>query len=216
MRPSFHRRVQLELWGRQHALLPQFAPPDDWPSEARLDAAGLRPLWHGDHSSGFSATFAAVNGLRLLMAVHRQLSDKEEQRLIADAWRWQLARHDVVPDRGLRQSEWLRMVEALCQGFHHRNGAFVRVVQPWRERRPDKREFLTTIERLIVGQHVVLGLVSGAHYLVIRGYTPTSLLLFDSGARAWMMRQSISLVGSARSCRHRFAAASTLALSRTF
>lgn len=196
--------------------MPQVESPDDWPSQACLDAGGLLPLWQGDYSPGFSATFAAVNGIRLLMATHRRLNSRDEQNLLADVWRWRMARHDVSPDRGLRQGEWLRMVDALCQCFSRKHGPFIRVVQPWRGRRPDEREFFTTLERLIVGRCVVLTLLAGAHYSVVRGYTRTSLLLFDSGGRCWMKRQSIGLVGSPTTMRHRFAAASTLALSRTF
>lgn len=213
---DFHRRVQLELWSRQHASLPQIEVPDDWPSESRLDTAGLLPLWHGDYTPGLSGTFAAVNDIRLLMASHRRLKSKEEQDLLADAWRWRMLRRDVLPDRGLRQGEWLRMVEALCHCFSNRHGVFVRVVQPWRESRPDESEFLTTLERLIVGQQVVLSLLAGAHYSVIRGYTPTSLLLFDSGDRCWVRRKSIGLLGSPRTVRHRFVASSTIALGRSF
>jgi hypothetical protein len=213
---DFHRRVQLELWSRQHAHFPQIAGPEDWPPEARLERMGLQPLWHGDYSPGLSATFAAVNGIRLLMAGHYRLNDKEEQGLVADAWRWRSLRREVLPDRGLRQGEWVRMVESLCQCFSNRHGAFVTMVQPWRGRRPDEREFFTTLERLIVSQHVVLSLLAGAHYSVVRGYTPTSLLLFDSGDKCWIKRTSIGLIGSPRAVRHRFAAASTLALGRTF
>jgi hypothetical protein len=211
---DFHRRVQLELWSREHAFSPGLEQPEDWPLEARLETGGLLPLWHGAYSPGLSATFAAVNGIRLLMAGHKVLTSKDEQTLLADAWRWRALRHDVMPDRGLRQNDWLRLVEAVCLSFGRRHDQYIRVDQPWRLRLPDKREFFTVLERLIVGRHVVLGLLAGANYTVVRGFTPTSVLLFDSGDQCWMKRDCVGLIGSSAMARHRVAVSSTLALSR--
>lgn len=92
--------------------------------------------------------------------------------------------------------------------------ASFRVWQPWPTARPNAGEFYTTLERLIVGRHVVLSLFAGAHYSVIRGYTPASLLLFDSGERCWMSRKCISVAGSLVSSRHRIVPAATIALRR--
>ena len=121
---------------------------------------------------------------------------------------------DWQPDRGLRPGDWLRMVEALCGGFARRHGQFIRVWQPWRTGCPNSEEFHTTLERLLVGRHVILSLFAGAHYSVIRGYTPASLLLFDSGERCWMSRKCVSIAGSAVSGRHRIVPAATIALRR--
>lgn len=121
------RRLELELWARDHALSPEVEQPDDWPAEFSLGSSQLLPLWHGDYSIGLSATFAAVNGLRLVSAGHCTLSKRDEQRLLANAWRWRGEREKLQPDRGLRQGDWLRMVEALCISFARRHGQFPRL-----------------------------------------------------------------------------------------
>src|SRR5436190_1561203 len=108
---NFQRGVELEDWAFEHSLTPAVPQPDDWPSEWRLDCHGMSPLWHGDYSQGLSATFAVVNGLRLVSAGHCALTAADEQALLADAWSWRLDRGRVTPERGLRQGEWLRMVE---------------------------------------------------------------------------------------------------------
>lgn len=214
MRRSRRRELHLRLWGREHALSPRVEAPEDWPTRAELPTQGLRPLWHGDYSGGLSATFAAINALRLVSAGHCILSRRDEERLLARAWDWRKLREQLRPDRGLRQSDWRRMVEALCGSFARRHGQFIRVSQPWTTP-PHGEEFYSTLERLIVGHSVVLTLFAGAHYSVVRGYTPTSLLLFDSGERYWMRRKSIVLVNSNAPGRHHVVPCSTLALSRS-
>src|SRR4051812_17254697 len=96
------QRLQLELWARQHAFEDSTNPPENWPTEWRLQRHGMVPLWHGDHSIGFSATFAAVNGLRLVTAGHCELTRADEQNLISHAWRWRVERERIMPDRALR------------------------------------------------------------------------------------------------------------------
>lgn len=211
---SRRRRMELQLWAQDYALELSCEPPEDWPVAARVETEALLPLWHGDYSQGLSATFAAVNGLRLVTAGHVNLSKADEQRLLEKAWRWRLERGPIRPDRGLRQTDWLRMVEAICHTFMRRHGQFITLNQPWQYASPCREEFFTTIERLIVGRHVILSLFAGAHYSVIRGYTSSSLLLFDSGERCWMQRGSISLVGAARA-RHCISPRATLALRRS-
>jgi hypothetical protein len=212
--PCWRRRQELETWARDHAFSPKVEPPGDWPARFDLGTSQLLPLWHGDYSIGLSATFAAVNGLRLATAGYCPLSKRDEQRLLARAWSWRGEREKLRPDHGLRQGDWVRMVEALCSVVARRHGQFIRVWQPWRTGRPDLSEFYTTLERLIVGHHVVLSLFAGAHYSVIRGYTPGSLLLFDSGERCWMSRKCISVAGSGARGRHRIVPAATIALRR--
>jgi hypothetical protein len=212
---SVRRRYELEAWAREFALCPGIEAPEDWPAKSEVRPRGLPPLWHGDYSTGLSATFAAINGLRLVSACQCRLSKRDEQGLLALAWRWRADRETLQPDRGLRHGDWLRMVEALCEAFARLHGPFVKVRQPWRDQRPNRDEFFTSLERLIVGRQVILSLFAGAHYSVIRGYTPESLLLFDSGERYWMSRKCISLSGLDRLNRHRIVAASTLALSRS-
>jgi hypothetical protein len=215
MMSSFHRGIALQAWAHENALMPSIPAPDDWPNQWRRPTGGLLPLWHGDYSMGLSAIFAAVNGLRLVSADQCELTKRDEQNLLESAWQWRMDRGGVLPHRGVRQGEWLRMVEGLCLVFARRHGQFIRVMQPWREDSPTWDEFFSAVERLLVGQHVILSLFAGAHYSVVRGYTQSSLLLFDSAEQCWVKRTCIRLVGSSVGAKHRIAPTSTLTLRRS-
>ena len=71
-----------------------------------------------------------------------------------------------------------------------------------------------SVERLIVSRHVLVALLVGGRYSVVRGYTPKSLLLFDSGGQFWLKKSSLRLLGSEAPSRHRIATTATLALRR--
>lgn len=215
MLSAFHRQVALEEWAHENALLPSIAVPDDWPAQWRHPRVGLLPLWHGDYSMGLSATYAAVNGLRLVSADRCQLSSKDEQSLLEGAWRWRMERGAVLPGRGVRKGEWVRMVEGLCLTFSRQHGHFIEVTQPWRKDSPTRAEFFSALERLLVGRHVVLSLFAGAHYSVIRGYTRSGLLLFDSAEKCWVKRACVDVTGSGSGARHAIVATSTLTLRRS-
>lgn len=215
MRRDFHRRVELQSWALEHALSPTAAAPDDWPLTFRLPAPRLAPLRQGDYAVAQSAAFAAVNALRLVSAEQHRLSCADEYALLSAAWRWQGDRGETHVMRGLRGSDWPRLVESLRETLTRRQHLYISVSQPWRQRRPGIGEFLTGIERFLVARHVVVGLFLGAHYSVIRGFTPASLLLFDSGGQCSIRRKCLGLVGEPQCLRHHFAAASTLALRRS-
>jgi hypothetical protein len=214
VRLTFHRRVELESWAAEHALSAQIPPPDDWPSQWRVESHGVAPLWQGDYLPGLSATYAVVNGLRLVSAGHCRLTACDERALLAQAWRWRADREPITPERGLRQGEWLRMAEDLCHHFNRRHDQYVTVWQPWPRQRPTRTELFTGVERLIVGRQAVLTLFAGARYSIIRGFTAASWLLFDSGEHCWLKRGSVGLVGTAPILLHQIAASSLLVMRR--
>lgn len=106
------------------------------------------------------------------------------------------------------------MVEAVSFASARLHDQFVTMRQPWSSCPPGRSDFFAVIERSIVAQDVVLILFAGAHYSVVRGFTPTSLLLFDSGGRHWLKRTSISLTDTHRSARYALATKATLMLRR--
>lgn len=213
MGASFHRRVKLALWARESAFLPDLAAPEDWPAAANVETTGCLPLWQGSYLPSLSGAFAAVNAIRLAVSCDRCLSNREEQELLATAMRWKADRGYSGFARGLRTSDWPRLLEALCEFSSRHNGKRLFVSQPWRQHWPDYQSFMVGLERLIVGRHVVAVLLAGANYSVIRGYTPLSLLLFDSGGRRWISRESISFPGEAKRTRHHLVPAATLTLT---
>ena len=212
---AFHRRIALEDWADQNALAHSIIAPEDWPEAWTRPTYGMLPLCHGDHSMGLSGTFAAVNALRLVSAGDCQLTTRDEQSLLENAWRWRTDRGKVMPQRGVRRGECLQMVEGLCLVFGRLFGPFIRVMQPWRESPPTRNEYFSAIERLVVGRHVILSLFAGAHYSVVRGYTRSSLLLFDSAEQCWIKRTSISLQGVSPIARHCIVPTATLTLRRS-
>jgi hypothetical protein len=216
MRAVHRRRLELELWAKEHCLTPQICSPDDWPDASRLNANGVTPLRHGDHLVGLSGVYAALNGIRLVSARHHAWTDRCEQQLLATAWNWLASRGEIRPDRGIRVGQWQRLVDALTFAFSRKQGQLIEVIQPWRLRSPDRLEFFATIERLIVSRHAVLSMFTGAHYTVIRGYTPMSLVLFDSGYCEWIKKTSTDVNGDWPTSRHRIVPSATLALARRF
>jgi hypothetical protein len=215
MRHDFHRGVELQSWALEHALSPMAAPPDDWPLTFRLPGSHLAPLKQGDYAVAHSAAFAAVNAFRLVSVEQQRLSRADEYALLSAAWRWQEDRGETHFMRGLRGSDWPRLVECLHETLSRRQHLHINVSQPWRQRQPVISEFLSAIERFLVARHVVVGLFMGAHYSVIRGFTPASLLLFDSGGQCSVRRRCLGLVGEAHRLRHHLVASSTLTLRRT-
>lgn len=214
MRAEELRRVQLQHWATENALCPSAAEPEHWPEAASFDNFGLWPLSYGDHSTGQSGVYAAVNALRLVSAGHHNWTDRDEQQLFGTAWDWQLARGGTRQDRGMRVGQLLQLADALTFAFARKHSQRIQTIRPWARVGPSSAEFFNTIERLIVSRQAVVGLFAGGHYSVIRGYTPSSLLLFDSGNRQWIKRSSVSLNGSAAAARHRIVPRAMMAFSR--
>jgi hypothetical protein len=173
-------------------------------------------LWQGSYLRGLSGVFAAVNALRLIVTQEHRLTPREEEDLLATALRWREDRGYSALSRGLRRSDWPRLLDALCERIRRRRGTHLRIAQPWRLQPPDREAFLIGIERLVVSQHVVAVLLSGANYSVVRGYTPLSVLLFDSGGRRWISRAAICLPGEGKRSRHHMVPAATLTLDRAW
>lgn len=213
MSAASRRRVELALWAQEAAFLPDLAAPDDWPAAACVGTHGCEPLWQGSYLPNLSGAFAAVNALRLLATQERCLTRREEQELLATALRWKEDRGYSAMSRGLRRSDWPRLLDALCERFRRLRGTHLRIAQPWGHQSLDRGAILAGIERLVVSQHVVAVLLTGANYSVVRGYTPLSLLLFDSGGRRWISRDAISLAGEAKRTRHQLVPAATLTLT---
>jgi hypothetical protein len=159
--------------------------------------------------------YAAVNAIRLATSGHCRLSQRDLRGLIEMGWAWRCKRGEAAHSTGLRVGDWVRMVEALIFAAAHRHGQYLTVIRPWRETRPSKIEFLRTLERLLVSNHVVATLFAGAHFSVVRGYTPDSLLLFDSTGRTAIRRTALAMSTRDKATRHRVAASATLAIRRS-
>lgn len=215
MRLATRRRMLLSIWAEDRLFEPHIEAPDDWPEQARLATASIDPLWEGDHASGSSGIYAAVNAIRLATVGHCQLGKRAQRDLLEKGWAWRAQRGHAKPLSGMRVGDWTRMLEALCFAIARSHGQYLTILQPWRDVRPTDVEFLTTLERLIVSNHVVATLFAGAHFTIVKGYTPSSLLLFDSGGRTSVRRRAVALTSSDPAARHRLVASTTLAIRRS-
>ena len=211
---AWHRKLELMRWATEYADLPDARVPDDWPTTAGISANGLRPLQHGQHAPGHSAVYAAVNAIRLATAVRHGWTKRGEQELLEIAWAWRELHGQGSSRRGMRRGDFVRMVEALSFASARLHDQFITTRRPWVSFPPSQLDFFAVIERSIVAQDVVLILFAGAHYSVVRGFTPTSLLLFDSSGRHWLKRTSITLTDNHRSARYALAITATLILRR--
>ena len=137
--------------------------------------------------------YAAVNAIRLATFGHCNLPQRAQRDLIAMGWSWRSQRGHLAHSVGLRVGDWVRMVEALVFTVARSHGQYLTVIRPWREARPSKVEFLITVERLLISNHVVATLFAGGHYSIVHGYTPDSLLLFDSTGRTAVRRSAVEM-----------------------
>ena len=215
MRRSVRRRIELRVWARESATLPWTEAPEDWPTCWRIEAPGLWPLQHGDYATGFSAPFATINAARILIHRRATLTAKDEQALLAWAWRWSSGRVALEPSRGVRRNDFVRLVTCVVERLNGSHGQFVTVSQPWPQRQPSREEFFITLERLIVGGHVLIAMFKGAHYSVIRGYTAESLLLFDSDGACWVKRGCVAVGSRPAAARYALIPGATIALRRS-
>lgn len=213
MRRRLSREVQLSAWAQDAASQPDHAVPEDWPASAGIAGAGMSPLWHGSYLSSLSASFAAVNAVRLASDIC--LGARDEEELLAAAFHWREDRGYAPFRPSLRKSDWPRLLQALCEHHKRRQGQHLCLVQPWQTDRISREEFTTTVERVIVSRHVIATLSAGANYSLIRGYTSFSLLLFDSGGRRWISREAISVPDGAARKRHHLIPTATIALCRS-
>lgn len=208
------RRLELRHWAVEHLGKLSTENPVDWPPAARIPSLGLAPLFHGDYAVGQSGVYAALNGLRLATAGHCHLSARDEEVLLNVAWDWRRLRGEVRPDRAMRSGDWKRLVEALAYSLSRRHGQALSILPAADLTASNGDEFSKLLERLIISGYVVLAMVQGGNYTVIRGFTRSSILLFDSGCRHWLRRASNALVPWRLGLRSPLALGTTLAIRR--
>lgn len=187
MRVSHTRRLELQFWAQAYAFEPSCEPPEDWPEQWRLGPAGFCPCYCGDHAPGFIGLYAIINGLALLLAETEPLKPAEERRLIDLGWKFLASRGLVAPWHGVRTINFERLAESLTYALSRNRRQWVRC-ERIETRQLDRALLIPTLERLIVASRVVIILLGRGHYTVLRGFTPTSWLLFDATGRVWMKR----------------------------
>lgn len=169
------------------------------PSKAKLAAVKLiEPLQHGALSPGLSGLYSIVNAIRLTLAHKHHFSNRELADMVSAGLRFMEGR--LSPERavtcGLPSGLWLRLTEALIDRTRRRTCAFLlteRVFVPY----GDRTTMWSAIELEILRGRPMLMMMQGGRYTVVSGFTPTSLLLFDSGGGSWIAKAA---TGVPRDC----------------
>lgn len=163
----------------------------------------IDPLWHGDQCTGLSGLYSVVNGIRLVLAHKCQFSDRELHELFAAGLRFMDGR--MTPRRavtcGLRVNAWRRLAEALTDRTRERHEVLLFADRLFVSERSRSAAW-AAIEHGIEAHRAVLMLMRGGRYTVVSGYTPSSLLLFDSDGAWWISKQVTGVPGDCVGVRH--------------
>ena len=185
------------------------------PRKAKLkNALLLSPLWQGDGCVGLSGLYAVVNAIRLALAHKRVLNSVEVHELLAAGMQFMAGRltpRQVVLS-GLRVTLWRGLVEAMAEATRRRLGERVSVERLYTPECGREAAF-TTIEKAITMMRVPMMLCRGGRYTVVRGFTRSSLLLFDSAGSCWVTKRICGVPGDCDRLRHLIYPASFLALN---
>ncbi|WP_242097662.1 hypothetical protein [Sphingomonas sp. CROZ-RG-20F-R02-07] len=179
--------------------------PAQLPLQHQIGRRGEASLSQGD-LDGLCGLYAAINGLRLLLAPVRQLKRHESKRLFHTGVTL-LIEHDLLPSavvEGFGDKLWRALVQRLVEEASVIADRTIAVHQPLAKLvRPTRSATFAAIEVALAAGQPVLADLSGRHehFTVISGYSPYSLFLYDSGRLCWLPRASCS-IGRARSRRH--------------
>lgn len=185
---------------------------DVWPQHGRIKATRLiTPLYQGDHV-GLSGLYAILNAFRLALAPTRLLN-MEETRQLATAGIRYIEAHGQLSHAmlgGIRLSLWRRLAEALRDHAAFKLNAHIHIDQPFRYGPAfTAGQLLRVLETMVQRQTPVIILRRGGRYTIVSGYTPLSLILFDSFGQWWIKRESCGVKGDAN-VRHRLYSASLM------
>jgi hypothetical protein len=171
------RRMELQFWSEEYALAPDVEAPADWPIAYRLGSPGLYPATCGDHAPGFIGLYAVINGLALVLSQNAPLRPAEERLLIDQGWKFLTSRGLVAPWHGTQSGLIERLAEALTFTLSRRRNQFIRCERVDLAGNVRSEQLGIVLERLVVAKRVVVILLGGGHYTVIRGFTPFSWLI---------------------------------------
>jgi hypothetical protein len=166
---------------------------------------------------GFCGIYAALNGVRLLVAQRGALGHDQCARLYKRAV--ELIERDgrlsFAATFGISQSRWRRIVVAMCRNAGRIAGLRIYSALAFPDGgRPNRMEVFDAIEAAIDLQRPVLVALLGeySHYSVVCGYSPTRLILFDSYAYRWISKEACGVSYSPGRWRLRIATGSIMVL----
>jgi hypothetical protein len=182
---------------------------DDFDSEAVPRRTKLRnarlvsPLWQGDGCVGLSGLYAIVNGIRLTLAHKHVMNAIEVHELLVAGMRFLSSR--LTPQQallsGLRVTLWRGLAEAMTEMARRQFGDWIWVERLYPTELGRDAAF-ATLEDAVLRIRAPMMLCRGGHYTIMSGFTPSSLLLFDSGGACRITRQLTGVPGDCDGARH--------------
>lgn len=192
-----------------------FRPGTFAPEHARLTGASLiSPLWHPEGCAGMSGVYAVINAIQLALAGRHAFTSAELYALTSAGLRFMSGR--LTPQQavlaGLRVSLWRALAQAMVAVARRQTGVSL-ALERQLVLEAGCRAMLDAIEQCVIHLHVPMMLCRGGHYTVVKGFTPASLLLLDSGGACWMAKRSCGVPGDCDGARHVLYPGSLLAIS---
>ena len=175
------------------------------PDRFRLPNAPLiQPLFHGDDCVGLSGVYSIINAIRLVLAHRHEFDGPGLHELLTASFRFMDGR--LSPTRtvtsGLRVSIWRALAEAMTHHVRERHRALVFADRVYADPATDRLSAVSMIEQNVRSYRAVLVLMRGGRYTVISGYTPSSLLLFDSNWSCWISKRVTGVPHDCEGSRH--------------
>lgn len=168
------------------------------------NAARVKPLFHGDGCIGLSGIYSIINGIRVVLAHRYEFDGPALYELLRASFRFMDGR--LSPTRtatcGLRVAMWRELAEAMTHHVRKRHRALVFAERVHTEPGIDRKSAVSLIEQNIRNYRAVLVLMHGGRYTVISGYTPSSLVLFDSNWSCWISKRVTSVPNDCEGARH--------------
>lgn len=179
------------------------------------NATLVHPLWHPERCPGLSGLYAIINAIRLALADRHPLGPSELDRLIRAGFRFLNGR--LSPEQatvcGLRVTLWHALTDALIAVAQAQTGVRIVAERLMVTTVSDRLAALEVLEQAITSLRVPMMLCGGGHYTVVRGFTPASVLLLDSGESSWVARRSCGVPGDIVGRRHILFPSSFVALN---
>jgi hypothetical protein len=97
---------------------------------------------------------------------------------------------------------WRALAEAMTHHVRERHRALVFADRVYADPATDHLSAVSVIEQNVRSYRAVLVLMRGGRYTVISGYTPSSLLLFDSNWSCWISKRATGVPLDCDGARH--------------
>ena len=153
----------------------------------------VKPAVQGDYD-GLCGLYCLINAVRLVLAPHRELKHEEVRTLFAAGVGFLTSRgalpnavHSCVTER-----DWPKLAARIVEVTEAIAGRPIHLDRPLLPARETCQAALSRLDGLIASSKAACVFLRGRtrHYTVISGYTPASLMLFDSFGYRRVLRSS--------------------------